>query len=427
MGAEETTTTVSSEPEVIPAQPPGSAGFEAALSGIFDEPGSNADFAGVDLSPPRDEPKETPPADVPPVAPPAPKPGSFKALKQEKDAEREAEVARVRQEYDEKIAGIMAQATEHETTAKTFKERAEQAETLREAHAARLAELEKQAVADYETPYSLQVDPEAMPHLAAFEDARAIMDAAVKNVATGLAEDSKGVSLIASNKAIFGQLMVGMLQGDNPDVVHAQSLVAEMSKIGVVVAPDEARQAIRELKGALPALSKLANTQRALTDIEARNRPQWTQQQAARHEAYRRTLTSAADVSDDASEGDDAVLAGILKGKPELRAKLNAEADRLSALVIGPAPGKATVESIRAAPKHLHETAIKAARLPVVLSAYQQVLGERAEMETRIKDLEDRLAKQSGSVPRQQGTGTPPPPGKAKSSDFEAVMAQLTA
>ena len=193
---------------------------------------------------------------------------------------------------------------------------------------------------------------------------------------------------------------------------HAQELVKGLAKMGVTVPMEEARAVIRDLKGAVPHLREAAEAQGLLNVIKAKNEPNWTNDQAARHEAYRRAIASAADVPDDAAEGDDAVIAGILKGKPELRQQLQAESDKLSAMVVGPKPGKATADAIRATPRALHETAVKAARLPVMIAAYRESEADRAALKVRIAELETRLASDNGAVPKPANTAAAQVKGK---------------
>ena len=346
------------------------------------------------------------------------KPGRFKSFK----AQKEAELESLRADYETRLAEITGKATEHETKAKSAQDQLTQLESLKAAHEAKLAELEKQIVEDYETPYSLDVDPEAAPHFGVFEESRSQLDAAVASVATSLGEDVRSVNLIISNKQLFGQLMVEMSKGLEPDVVHAEKLVAGLAKAGVTVSREDARLAVRDLKSALPTLMRLASAQRNLQTIEAKNKPNWQQQQAARHEAYRRQVKGYADVAENA-DGDDAVIAGVLKGRPELKERLNQEADKISSMIIGPAPGKATADTVRATPKTLHETAVKAARLPVMIAAYQDARTENETLKQRVAELEARIAGDSGSVPRSNSAGGNTGPAKAKG--FDAAMDEI--
>lgn len=401
--------------------------FDAALDGIFTDlpddgspPPAAAPVVPVE-PPPEVKPPDDPakPEDEKPEEKQDPPKGGFKALKEQMNREREEAIATLRAEYDAKLAEATGKATTLEFTAKTAAEKLEAAEALKAVHEAKALELERREIEDYETPYSLEVDPEAIPVFSVFNDAKTGLDAAVAQAATSLGQDQRSVNAIASNKALFGEIMAEMTHGLTPDAVHADKLVEGMAKIGVTIAHEDARLAVRDLKAVLPNLYRLRDAQMNLQAIKAKNEPNWQQSQAARHEAYRRHITSAAEVADDAAEGDDAVLASILKGKPELREVLRAEADRLSAMVIGPAPGKATAASILATPKALHETALKAARLPVVVAAYRESESKLAARDARIAELEARIAEQTGAVPRPASSGAPPVKGKV---DFAAGL-----
>lgn len=367
----------------------------------------------------------TPAVEVKPdakVDDPVPKPGSFKALKIEKDREREEAIAALRTEYEAKLVEANGKAVDVGAINKGWEEKLAAAEALKAAHEAKAVELEKRTIEDYETPYSLEMDPEAMPVLAKVNKARSVLDQVVNSAATSLGEDQRSVDLIAGNRQLFAHVIGALAQGMAPDVVHTQNLVDGLKKAGVTVATEDARMVIRDLKGAVPHLREVVDAQLMLNGIKAKNEPNWQQSQAARYEAYRRAVSGAADVADDAADGDDAVIAGILKGKPELRTKLQAEADRLSALVIGPKPGSATAAAIRAAPKTLHETAVKAARLPVMVEAYRESESARAVLQARVAELEARIAKDSGAVPN---TGTTPPPEVEGKVNFDAKLAEL--
>ncbi len=348
-------------------------------------------------------------------------PKTFRELKEKKDREREEAVAAVRTEYEAKLAEAIAKAAGFETDAKNQAERLTSTEALKAAHEAKLAELEQRIVGEYEVPYSLEVDPEATPVFAVANDTRQALDAAVAQAATTLGEDARSVELIFQNKMLFAEIMATMMQGLSPDAVHANKLVEGLSKIGVMVPVEEARLAVRELKAAVPQLQKYQMAQQTLARIKEKNEPEWQQTQAARHEAYRRHVLAAADVADDAADGDDATLAGILKARPELRDKLKAEADRLSGMVIGPAPGKATAATVRAAPRVLHETALKAARLPVALDAYRTAVAENAALTARIAELEARVANQNAAVPKPGGS----PSSAGGKVDFNAALAKI--
>lgn len=339
-------------------------------------------------------------------------PGRFKALKLEKDRERDEALAALRTEYEAKLAEAASKSVDVESINRSWEEKLSAAEALKAKHEARTAELERRVIEDYETPYSIEVDPEARPVLSKFSKATEVLNAAVNSAATSLGEDAKSVDLIATNRALFGTLIQEMATGMTPDAVHAQSLVTGLAKIGVTVYSDDARAVIRDLKGAVPYLREAAEAQGLLQTIRAKNEPNWTGDQAARHEAYRRAIASAADVPENAAEGDDAVIAGILKGKPELRQQLQAESDRLSSLVVGPKPGRATADAIRATPRALHETAVKAARLPVIVAAYRESEADRAALQARIVELEARVASDNGAVPKPANSGAAPVKGK---------------
>ena len=401
--------------------------FESALENIFsDLPAEKEAPAAPEV--PAGEPPEQ--AAAPPLVedpakaeekqdPPA---KGFKALREQKDREREEAIAALRAEYETKLAEATGKAVSFESTANSNADKLAAAEALKAAHEKRVQELEQQEIEDYETPYSIEVDPEAIPVLSAFASARAGLDAAVAQAATSLGEDQRSVQAIAGNKALFGQILAEMTHGLVPDAVHAEKLVDGMRAVGVMISHEEARLAVRDLKAVLPNLYRLRDAQQSLQAIKAKNEPNWQSLQAARHEAYRRHITGAAEVADDAVEGDDAVVAGILKAKPELRDILKAEADRLSGMVIGPAPGKATATAIRAAPRALHETALKAARLPVVVAAYREAEAKLAAGAARIAELEARLGEQGGTVPRPAGTGATATKARV---DFNAGLAAL--
>lgn len=409
----------------MPADPtesnpePSSSGFslEDALADAM-KLHPDGDVESLPVAPAIERPDETNSALVPDVIKPearddAPKPGSYKALKLEKDREREEALAALRAEYETKLAEAAGKAVDVASINKGWEDRLAAAEALKAKHEARTAELEKRVIDDYETPYSIEVDPEAAPVLSKFSKATDVLNAAVNGAATSLGEDARSVDLIASNRALFGTLIQEMATGMTPDAVHAQSLVTGLAKIGVTVYSDDARAVIRDLKGAVPYLREAAEAQGLLQTIRAKNEPNWTGDQSARHEAYRRAIARAADVPDEnAAEGDDAVIAGILKGKPELRQQLQAESDRLSSLVVGPKPGRATADAIRATPRSLHETAVKAARLPVIVAAYRESEADRAALQARIAELEARVASDNGAVPKPANTGAAPVKGK---------------
>jgi|GEM_PF-6899808 len=377
----------------------------------------DGDVESLPVAPAIEKPDETKSAAVPDVIKPearddVPKPGSYKALKLEKDREREEALTALRAEYETKLAEAAGKAVDVASINKSWEDRLSAAEALKSKHEARTAELEQRVIDDYETPYSIEVDPEATPVLSKFSKATEVLNAAVNGAATSLGEDARSVDLIASNRALFGTLIQEMATGMTPDAVHAQSLVTGLAKIGVTVYSDDARAVIRDLKGAVPYLREAAEAQGLLQTIRAKNEPNWTGDQAARHEAYRRAIASAADVPENAAEGDDAVIAGILKGKPELRQQLQAESDRLSSLVVGPKPGRATADAIRATPRALHETAVKAARLPVIVAAYRESEADRAALQARIVELEARVASDNGAVPKPANSGAAPVKGK---------------
>lgn len=398
------------------------AAIELAMSSHPDGPLEGVTPAAVETPPAADVKPDAIKPDAAKVDDPAPKPGSFKALKLEKDREREEAVAALKAEYEAKLAEANGKAVDVDAINKGWEEKLSASEALKAAHEAKAAELERRTIEDYETPYSLEVDPEAMPVMARIDKATAVLNMAVNSAATSLGEDQRSVELIASNRMMFAELIGSIAKGMAPDIVHAQTLVDGLRKVGVTVATEEARAVIRDLKGSVPHLREVVEAQQMLATIKAKNEPNWQASQAARYEAYRRAVSGAADVADDATEGDDAVIAGILKGKPELRAELQAEADRLSEMVIGPKPGKATASAIRATPKALHETAVKAARLPVMVKAYRESESALVSARARIAELEARIAKESNTVP---GAGTAPPPAVKGKVDFEAGLAAL--
>jgi hypothetical protein len=379
----------------------------------------------------------TPAAEPTPAVEPEPKPDDapppdkveekpvkgFRALKEAKEREKEEAVAAVRAEYETRLAELTGRAGEVDTVKATYEEKLAAAEALKSAHEARLTELESKIVGEWEIPYSIDVDPEAAPVLGVIHNARTALDTAVDMAASSLAEDQRSVEVIAANKRLFGDVLGAMAQGLVPDVVHAQSLVAGLAKIGVTVGLEEARQAVRDLKPMVGHLRQVHQANQQLANIKAKNEPNWTQQQAARHEAYRREIAGAADVPDEASERDEAIIAGILKGRPELREKLRAESDRLAAIVIGPVPGKATATAIRATPTQLHRTAVTAARLPVVMEAYRERMAELTAAQARIAELEARIGGSNNAVPRP-GAATTPPATKVK-VDFNAALAEV--
>jgi hypothetical protein len=404
------------------------AAIEAAMSAHPDGPMEGAAAApdaivADDLKQAAAKPDAIAKPDAPAkVDDPAPKPGSFKALKLEKDREREEAIAALRSEYETKLAEANGKAVDVDAINKGWEEKLSAAEALKAAHEAKAAELERRVIEDYETPYALEVDPEALPVLAKVDKARSVLDMAVNSAATSLGEDQRSVDLIASNRTLFGQVIAAISTGMTPDAIHAQNLVDGLKKVGVTVATEEARAVIRDLKGAVPHLRDVMEAQQMLTAIKTKNEPNWQQTQAARYEAYRRAVSGAADVPDDAVEGDDAVIAGILKGKPELRDRLKAEADRLSAMVIGPKPGSATAAAIRATPKTLHETAVRAARLPVMVVAYRESQSALLAAQARVAELEARIAKDSGTVPN---TGTTAPPAVKGKVNFDQRLAEI--
>lgn len=410
------------------AEAPSSFAFDAAIeAAMSSHPDGPMEGAAATPAPPVPTPEakpdtSKPDASKPAIDDPAPKPGSYKALKLEKDREREEAITALRAEYEAKLTEANGKAVDVTAINKGWEEKLSAAEALKSAHEAKATDLEKRIIDDYETPYSLEVDPEALPVLSKIERARTVLDMAVNSAATSLGEDTRSVELIASNRQLFAQVIGALSNGMTPDIVHAQSLVDGLKKVGVTVATEEARAVIRDLKGAVPHLRDVMEAQSMLTGIKSRNEPNWQQSQAARYEAYRRAVSGAADVADDAVEGDDAVIAGILKGKPELRGRLQAEADRLSAIVIGPKPGTATAAAIRATPKTLHETAVRAARLPVLVEAYREVQAETATLKARVAELEARIAKDSGAVPNTGNMAPPPVKGKM---NFAAELAAL--
>jgi hypothetical protein len=70
----------------------------------------------------------------------------------------------------------------------------------------------------------------------------------------------------------------------------------------------------------------------------------------------------------------------------------------------------------------LHETALKAARLPVVVAAYREAEAKLAAGAARIAELEARLGEQGGTVPRPAGTGATAAKARV---DFNAGLAAL--
>jgi len=343
------------------------------------------------------------PDDEAPPAEPSPKPGSFKALKLEK----EREMAETKAKYEADLAEANERAARFETEAKTHAEKVGSAEALRLAHEKELTELQQKIVAEYETPYSLEYDPDAQKPLADLRESEKMLDHAVRQAATSLGSNQQAANAIFQNKKLFAGVLGSMAQGLTPDVEHADYLVTELGKMGVAVSAEDARDAVRGLKTAVPQLGRYQDITQYLKNLQAKNEPEWTNQQAARHEAYRREVLKHADVADDAAEGDDATMAAILKANPERRTKLQAEADRLSAQIIGPAPGKATAAAVRAAPQVLHQNAVKAARLPVALEAYRETSAENATLKARVAELEARIGKESGGIPKPAGTVTP--------------------
>ena len=405
------------------AEAPSSFAFDAAIeAAMSSHPDGPMEGAAATPAPPAAAPEPKPDTSKPAIDDPAPKPGSYKALKLEKDREREEAIAALRTEYEARLKEANGKAVDVDAINKGWEEKLSAAEALKSAHEAKATDLENRIIDDYETPYSLEVDPEALPVLSKIERARTVLDMAVNSAATSLGEDTRSVELIASNRQLFAQVIGALSTGMTPDSIHAQNLVDGLKKVGVSVATEDARAVIRDLKGAVPHLRDVMEAQQMLTGIKSRNESNWQQTQAARYEAYRRAVSGAADVADDAAEGDDAVIAGILKGKPELRDKLRAEADRLSAMVIGPKPGTATAAAIRATPKTLHETAVKAARLPVMVEAYRESQAETATLKARIAELEARIAKDSNTVPGTANATASPVAGKI---NFDARLAEL--
>ena len=398
--------------------------FEEQLSQIMlaaDNPVAPADPVVFEAPPPAMQ-EEQVQADPPEKGEPQ-KVRSFRALKDQKDKEREDALEAQRKDYDTRLAEVTGKATTHETTARTLQERLEAAEALKAAHEAKANDLERKIVGDYETPYSLQVDPEALPVQAAIRKSTQSLDAAVAQAASGLHDDPAAVHAINASKGLFANLMLAMTQGLSPDAVHANTLVEGLAKLNINVANEDARATIRQLKASLPHFATLVESQGTLKEIAERNRPNWERDQAARHEAYRRELIAGADVPDDATEGDDALLAGLLKAQPDLRAVLKAEMEKLSGVALGPVPGKATAAAVRAAPRQLHETAVRAARVPVLAQAVRQYQANEATLNARIADLEARIANQSGAVPKPGGN---PLPGASGSKvDFSEALSRL--
>lgn len=351
-----------------------------------------------------------------------PKPGSFAALKVQKDKEREDALSSLRAEYEAKLAEVSGKVVDVDGINKNWQEKLTAAESLKIAHETKLTELEQKIVADYETPYNIGIDPEAQSMIASMNRAKNSLDAAVNQAATSLGEDQRSVTIISQHKTLFAKTMAAMMEGLLPDSVHAQNLASGLVAAGVTVAMEDARAVIRDLKNSLPKLLEYVDATESLKAIKAHNEPAWGMQQAARHEAYRQQLRGAADVADDATEGDEGTMAGILRSRPELRDQLKSESDKLSAMVVGPAPGRATASSIRATPSMLHSTAIKAARLPVALEAYRETSAKLTAAQARIGELEARLGEENGSVPRPAGGSTE---GTGKGFSFEAEMAKI--
>lgn len=377
------------------------------------------------------EPEPEPPDNAPvPDAPPADAPageepskykkGTYKYLKEQFERQNE----KLKGDYDVRLKELEQKAGGYESTSKEYQAKLDAAEALKNKHEQTVKELEENIVGQWETPYSVDVDPEAGPVLRRLESAREKLNFALSSAVSGMHDDPGKVELMYNqHAALFGSVMSAMAQNPRyPVSAHAQHLISELAKNGINVEYSAAMDAVKTLQRHVPDLQDVGNTQQVLDDIKSKNEPNWQKDQSARAEAYRRSLTGLADVPEDAEGGDDEVFARVLKSDPELKAMLKTESDRVSAEITGPMPGRADARAVREAPRKLHQNAMRAARLPVAMEALRRAAKTETDLRTRITDLETRINDDGASVPR--GTTTPPAP-SSTSGDSRPLRQRL--